>query len=119
MLPRLHFQPTAHSPTLGTSGRGGRMGLLISNKWKYNQLLPNAKYNTLNTLETVEMTVDFRSTNLRAAERKWHKSKDPEDLTKFQALLSSFSSSGTDAKKAFCIDNIHSNTDTQKLQNST
>ena len=35
------FSHTSH-----TSGRGGRTGLLISNKWKYNQLLPNAKYNT-------------------------------------------------------------------------
>ena len=34
------------SHTSRTSGRGGGTGLLISNKWKYNQLLPNAKYNT-------------------------------------------------------------------------
>ena len=42
-------------------------------------------------------------TNLRAAERKWHKSKDPADVAKLQALLSSFASSVTDAKKSFYI----------------
>jgi len=35
--------------------------------------------------------------------------------SKFQALLSSFSSSVTDAKKSFYIDKIHSTTDTPKL----
>ena len=36
------------SHTSRTSGKGGGTGMLISNKWKYNQLLPNAnaKYNT-------------------------------------------------------------------------
>ena len=37
------------------------------------------------------------------------------DQTKFQALLSKFSSSVTDAKKSFYIDKIHSTTDTRKL----
>ena len=36
------------SHTSLTSGRGGGTGMLVSNKWKYNQLLPNAKYNTYN-----------------------------------------------------------------------
>ena len=34
------------SHTSRKSGRGAETGLLISNKWKYNQLLPIAKYNT-------------------------------------------------------------------------
>ena len=44
---------------------------------------------------------DRLRTNLRAAARKKHESKDPADLTKFQALLSSFSASVTNAKKGF------------------
>uniref|UniRef100_A0A8C6LM54 Reverse transcriptase domain-containing protein n=1 Tax=Nothobranchius furzeri TaxID=105023 RepID=A0A8C6LM54_NOTFU len=54
-------------------------------------------------------------TNLRAAERKWRKTKDPGDQLKFHELLSSFSASITDAKKAFYTDKILSSTDSQKL----
>ena len=54
-------------------------------------------------------------TNLRAAERKWHKTKNSADLAQFQVLLSSFSSSVTAAKKAFYHDKINNATDTKKL----
>uniref|UniRef100_A0A8C6KMT6 Reverse transcriptase domain-containing protein n=1 Tax=Nothobranchius furzeri TaxID=105023 RepID=A0A8C6KMT6_NOTFU len=53
--------------------------------------------------------------SVRAAERKWRKTKDPGHQLKFHELLSSFSASITDAKKAFYTDKILSSTDSQKL----
>ena len=49
--------------------------------------------------------------NLRAAERKWHKSAAPDDLASYQTLLSSFSSSITAAEKTFYKDKINSATE--------
>ncbi len=54
-------------------------------------------------------------TILRAAERKWHKTRNPSDLTHFQTLLSSFSSSITSAKREFYQDKIINATDSRKL----
>src|SRR4029434_9383993 len=53
--------------------------------------------------------------NLRAAERKWHKSAALDDLASYQTLLASFSSSITAAKKTFFNDKINGATDARKL----
>ncbi|XP_076155180.1 uncharacterized protein LOC143138640 [Alosa pseudoharengus] len=60
-------------------------------------------------------TLRSQRTRLRAAERKWHKSKLTDDLKNYQTLLASFSASITAAKTAFYNDKINSATDTRKL----
>ncbi|KAL2085093.1 hypothetical protein ACEWY4_018413 [Coilia grayii] len=60
-------------------------------------------------------TIRSLRTTLRAAERKWHKSSDLEDLETFQSLLASFSSSVTTAKTAYYNNKISNTTDTRKL----
>ncbi len=52
---------------------------------------------------------------LRAAERKWHKSKDPSDLSIYQSLLSSFSAEVHTAKASYFHNKISSTSDTRKL----
>ncbi len=52
---------------------------------------------------------------LRAAERKWHKSKDPSDLSIYQSLLSSFSAEVHTAKASYFHNKINSTSDTRKL----
>ncbi len=52
---------------------------------------------------------------LRAAERKWHKSKDPSDWSIYQALLSSFSTEVHTAKASYFRNKINSTSDTHNL----
>lgn len=52
---------------------------------------------------------------LRAAERKWRKSRDANDLGRYQSLLSTFSSSVTAAKKVFYLEKVDNATDRRKL----
>ncbi len=52
---------------------------------------------------------------LRAAERKWHKSKDPSDLSIYQSLLSSFSAEVHTAEASYFHNKISSTSDTRKL----
>ncbi len=54
-------------------------------------------------------------TNLRAAERKWCKSKDPLDLSKYKSLLSSFSAEVHTAKSSYFHNKINSAPDTHYL----
>ena len=56
-------------------------------------------------------TLRTQCSNLRVAERKWHKSAAPDDLASYQTLLSSFSSSITAAEKTFYKDKINSATE--------
>ena len=60
-------------------------------------------------------TLRTQRSNLRAAERKWHKSAALDDLASYQTLLASFSSSITAAKKTFFNDKINGATDARKL----
>src|SRR4029434_4581137 len=60
-------------------------------------------------------TLRTQRSNLRAAERKWHKSAPLDDLASYQTLLASFSSSITAAKKTFFNDKINGATDARKL----
>ncbi len=53
-------------------------------------------------------------TKLRGAERKWCKSKDPSDLSKYQYLLSSFSAEVHTAKSSY-FHKINSAPDTRNL----
>ncbi|XP_075304653.1 uncharacterized protein LOC142366593 [Odontesthes bonariensis] len=52
--------------------------------------------------------------SVRAAERKWRKSKLPEDLLAFQSLLSTFSSSLSAAKTAFFCNKIQTSASNPK-----
>ncbi len=52
---------------------------------------------------------------LRAAERKWQKSKDPSDLSIYPSLLSSFSAEVHTAKASYFHNKINSTFDTRKL----
>ncbi|XP_073691345.1 uncharacterized protein [Garra rufa] len=52
---------------------------------------------------------------LRAAERKWHKSKDPSDLSMYQSLLSSFSTHVHTAKSSYFHNKINNAPDTRNL----
>ncbi len=52
---------------------------------------------------------------LRVAERKWHKSKDPSDLSIYQPLLSSFSAEVHTAKATCFHNKINSTSDTRNL----
>ncbi len=52
---------------------------------------------------------------LRATERKWHKSKDPSDLSIYQSLLSSFSAEVHTAKASYFHNKINSTSDTCNL----
>ncbi len=54
-------------------------------------------------------------TNLRAAEKKWCKSKDPSDLSKYQSLLSSLSAEVRTAKSSYFHNKINSAPDTHNL----
>ncbi len=54
-------------------------------------------------------------TNLRAAEKKWCKSKDPSDLSKYQTLLSSLSAEVRTAKSSYFHNKINSAPDTRNL----
>src|SRR4029434_10126391 len=60
-------------------------------------------------------TLRTQRSNLRSAERKWHKSAALDDLASYQTLLASFSSSITAAKKTFFYDKINGATDARKL----
>ncbi len=57
---------------------------------------------------------EYRS-KLRAAERKWRKSKDPSDLSMYQFLLSSFSAEVHTAKSSYFHNKINSAPDTRNL----
>ncbi len=52
---------------------------------------------------------------LRAAERKWHKSKDPSDLSIYQYLLSSFIAEVHTAKASYFHNKINSTSDKRNL----
>ncbi len=52
---------------------------------------------------------------LRAAERKWCKSKDPSDLSKYRSLHSSFSAEVHTAKSSYFHNKINSAPDTRNL----
>ncbi|XP_050984421.1 uncharacterized protein LOC127176675 [Labeo rohita] len=52
---------------------------------------------------------------LRAAERKWRKSKDPSDLSMYQSLLSSFSAQVHAAKSSYFHIKINNAPDTRNL----
>ncbi len=52
---------------------------------------------------------------LRAAERKWCKSKDTSDLSIYQSLLSSFSAEVHTAKASYFYNKINSTSDTRNL----
>ncbi|XP_052002495.1 uncharacterized protein LOC127657692 [Xyrauchen texanus] len=54
-------------------------------------------------------------TDLRAAERRWRKSKDPADLGKYQLLLATFSNNVKTAKTSYYQTKINSTTDTRSL----
>ncbi|XDV17968.1 hypothetical protein PO909_023756 [Leuciscus waleckii] len=54
-------------------------------------------------------------TELRAAERKWHKSKDASDLSMYQSLLSSFSVDVHAAKSSYFHNKINSSSNTRLL----
>ncbi len=54
-------------------------------------------------------------TNFRAAERKWCKSKDLSDLSKYQSLLSSFSAEVHTAKSSYFHNKINSAPETRNL----
>ncbi|XDV26173.1 hypothetical protein PO909_029949 [Leuciscus waleckii] len=54
-------------------------------------------------------------TKLRAAERKWHKSKDASDLSMYQSLLSSFSVDVHAAKSSYFHNKINSSSNTRLL----
>ncbi len=54
-------------------------------------------------------------TRLRAAERKWCKSKDPSDLIRYQSLLSSFSAEVHTATSSYFHNTINSAPDMRKL----
>ncbi|CAM4572394.1 unnamed protein product [Leuciscus chuanchicus] len=54
-------------------------------------------------------------TELRAAERKWHKSKDASDLSMYQSLLSSFSVDIHAAKSSYFHNKINSSSNTRLL----
>ncbi len=54
-------------------------------------------------------------TKLRAAERKWRKSNDPSDLTRYQSLLSSFSTEVHTAKSSHFHNKINSAPDMRNL----
>ncbi len=54
-------------------------------------------------------------TRLRAAERKWQKSKDPSDLSMYQLLLSSFSAEVHTAKASHFHNKINSALDMRNL----
>ncbi len=51
----------------------------------------------------------------KQAERKWHKSKDPSDLSIYQSLLSSFSSEVHTAKVSYIHNKMNSTSDTRNL----
>ncbi len=52
---------------------------------------------------------------LRAAERKWRKSKDPSDLSIYQSLLSSFSTEVLTEKASYFHNKINSAYDTRNI----
>ncbi|XP_051564072.1 uncharacterized protein LOC127446834 [Myxocyprinus asiaticus] len=54
-------------------------------------------------------------TDLRAAERRWRKSKDPADLGKYRSLLATFSDNIKSAKTSYYQNKINSTTDTHSL----
>ncbi len=54
-------------------------------------------------------------TKLRAAERKWCKSKHPSDLSKYHSLLSSFPAEVHTAKSSYLHNKINSAPDTHNL----
>ncbi len=54
-------------------------------------------------------------TKLRAAERKWRKSNDPSDLSRYQSLLSSFSTEVHTAKSSHFHNKINSAPDMRNL----
>ncbi len=54
-------------------------------------------------------------TKLRAAERKWRKSNDPSDLTRYKSLLSSFSTEVHTAKSSHFHNKINSASDMRNL----
>ncbi len=54
-------------------------------------------------------------TRLRAAERKWRKSNDPSDLSRYQSLLSSFSAEVHTAKSSHFHNKINSAPDMRNL----
>ncbi len=54
-------------------------------------------------------------TKLRAAERKWRKSNDPSDLSRYQSLLSSFSTEVHTAKSSHFHNKINSAPDMHNL----
>ncbi len=54
-------------------------------------------------------------TKLRAAEKKWRKSTDPSDLTRYQSLLSSFSTEVHTAKSSHFHNKINSAPDMRNL----
>ncbi len=54
-------------------------------------------------------------TKLRAAERKWRKSNDPSDLSRYQSLLSSFSAEVHTAKSSHFDNKINSAPDRRNL----
>ncbi len=54
-------------------------------------------------------------TKLRAAERKWRKSNDPSDLSRYQSLLSSFSAEVHTAKSSYFHNKINSAPDMRNL----
>ncbi len=54
-------------------------------------------------------------TKLRAAERKWHKSNDPSALSRYQSLLSSFSTEVHTAKSSHFHNKINSAQDMRNL----
>ncbi|XP_051575377.1 uncharacterized protein LOC127453187 [Myxocyprinus asiaticus] len=54
-------------------------------------------------------------TDLRAAERRWWKSKDSADLGKYQFLLATFSDNFKSAKNSYYQNKINSTTDTRSL----
>ena len=64
-------------------------------------------------------TLRTERTPLRAAERKWHKTKQPEDLAHFHGLLSGFSLSLSTAKSSFYHTKIQSCTSNPRKLFST
>ena len=60
-------------------------------------------------------TIRALRTTLRAAERKWRKTRNPSDLEKLRSLLASFSASVTAAKTTYYNDKISNTTDPRKL----
>ncbi|XP_051559722.1 uncharacterized protein LOC127444402 [Myxocyprinus asiaticus] len=54
-------------------------------------------------------------TDLRAAERRWWKSKDPADLRKYQSLFATFSDNVKSAKTCYYQNKTNSTTNTRSL----